>query len=162
MHDLGMSKSSSASLHSQVIASASPHLGLAYRALVFARDNGSAPLYFVAGVVGGPWSAINALATSHKAHGGTCFYCKQGIKKGQATIDHVEPVALGGKSTVQNLVIACKPCNAKKGHEVIDLYNPDAGKEWLQALLTQVQQRLDALNPPLSSSSTSPDATANS
>jgi len=33
----------------------------------------------------------------------------------QATIDHVKPLAKGGgKYDITNLVVACRPCNAKK------------------------------------------------
>ena len=130
-----------------VLGHCSPIDGLAYRAVVFARTNRDTSLYFVAGAEGGPWSACKALATSHKIHGGDCFYCKKSTAKGDATIDHVEPASLGGKGNLSNLVVACKPCNAKKGHSVIDAYNPQAGKEWLNALLVQVQTRLAAINP---------------
>jgi 5-methylcytosine-specific restriction endonuclease McrA len=137
----------------------SPYEELTYRAVVFARVDGhKTPLYYVAGVAGGPWSAPTALLASHKAHGGQCVYCKKGISKGNATIDHVEPLKLGGKSSIQNLVIACQPCNSSKSHKVIDAYNPAAGKAWLQALHKQIEQRLSALNPPSSPQPPSPDA----
>lgn len=124
----------------------SPHKGLAYRALVYARSDGnSVPLYFVAGLQGGPWKADNALSRSHRLHEGPCFYCGNDIPKGEATVDHVEPKKLGGKSEITNLVLSCKPCNAAKGHTVIDAFNPEAGKAWLEALLEQVQQRLNRL-----------------
>lgn len=43
----------------------------------------------------------------------TCQYC--GSKDGKnMTVDHVIPKSLGGKSTWENLVAACKFCNAKK------------------------------------------------
>ena len=137
----------------------SPYEELPYRAVVFARvDGNKTPLYYVAGVAGGPWSAPAALLASHKTHGGGCIYCKKGISKGNATIDHVEPLKLGGKSSIQNLVIACKPCNASKSHKIIDAYNPEAGKAWLQALHKQIEQRLNALNPPSSPQPPSPGA----
>jgi 5-methylcytosine-specific restriction endonuclease McrA len=41
-----------------------------------------------------------------------CVYCKSKI---ELTIDHVIPVSRGGKSTFENCVTACKPCNNKKG-----------------------------------------------
>ena len=128
----------------QQLPAESPLDDLVYRALVFSKLNQHQQyLYFVAGVAGGPWSAHNALTHSHKAHGGPCFYCKKQVAKGEATIDHVEPTSRGGQKVIQNLVIACKPCNAAKGHQVIEFYKPDAGKEWLEALLRQIQQRLD-------------------
>ncbi len=46
-----------------------------------------------------------------------CMYC--GVKeKNKLTIDHVIPQAQGGKSTFENCVASCKPCNNKKGHRI--------------------------------------------
>jgi len=42
-----------------------------------------------------------------------CVYC--GAKNVRLTIDHIVPKARGGKSTFENTVAACKPCNNKKG-----------------------------------------------
>lgn len=42
-----------------------------------------------------------------------CVYCgKYGLR---LTIDHVLPRSRGGKSTFDNMVAACMPCNTKKG-----------------------------------------------
>lgn len=143
---------------SAVVAAFSPQLDLVYRAVVFARTNGQVPLYFVAGTNGGPWGAIKALTASHKVHGGRCYYCQQPVEKGGATIDHVQPKSRGGSDEIQNLVLSCKPCNAAKGNQAIEFYNPGAGKEWLEAVLKQIQQRLDILNPPSSPPPPSPGA----
>ena len=45
---------------------------------------------------------------------GVCHYC--GVKVGaeNLTMDHVIPVARGGKSTRGNCVPCCKACNSKK------------------------------------------------
>ncbi len=42
-----------------------------------------------------------------------CQYC--GKKERKMTIDHVIPKAKGGKSTFENCVASCKPCNNFKG-----------------------------------------------
>ena len=42
-----------------------------------------------------------------------CVYCKSNK---ELTIDHVIPVSRGGKSTFENCVAACRPCNNKKGN----------------------------------------------
>jgi 5-methylcytosine-specific restriction endonuclease McrA len=44
-----------------------------------------------------------------------CVYC--GVKGVVFTIDHVVPRSKGGKSTFENCVTACKPCNNRKGHQ---------------------------------------------
>lgn len=131
----------------QPIAGANPCLGeMPYRALVFARLHGSTPLYFVAGSPADACGAEKALKAAFKIHGGNCFYCKTPLKDGEMTLDHVEPVKIGGDKSLQNLVLSCKPCNAAKGHRPIEAFKPDAGREWLSALLQQVQDRLNKIS----------------
>lgn len=45
---------------------------------------------------------------------GTCQYCFSDVERKAATLDHVHPVSKGGKTTWENTVTACGPCNAKK------------------------------------------------
>jgi 5-methylcytosine-specific restriction endonuclease McrA len=49
--------------------------------------------------------------------GYVCQYCGDStLNKRSATLDHVLPVSLGGKTTFENSVCACAPCNANKGN----------------------------------------------
>ena len=48
-----------------------------------------------------------------KRDGFKCQYC--GTEK-ELTLDHLIPKAKGGKTSWNNLVTACKSCNAKKGN----------------------------------------------
>ena len=45
----------------------------------------------------------------------SCYYCHRLLTPKEATMDHVVPLAEGGRSTPGNVVVACKPCNTKKG-----------------------------------------------
>lgn len=45
---------------------------------------------------------------------GICHYCNRNIPPDGLTMDHIVPIARGGRSTKGNLVTACKPCNNKK------------------------------------------------
>lgn len=45
---------------------------------------------------------------------GVCHWCEQPVKPAELTMDHVVPVARGGKSTKGNVVPCCKTCNTKK------------------------------------------------
>jgi len=45
---------------------------------------------------------------------GICHYCGEKFSKEELTMDHILPLARGGKSTKGNLVIACKKCNNEK------------------------------------------------
>ena len=133
------------------------HTDLPYRAIVPTRRHGSdGPLlYQVAGSENAACGADKAIRAAAMIHGGECFYCRQQLKAGEFksgwTIDHVEPTALGGSSHLENLVIACLPCNRKKGHEPIDSFNPTACEEWLRSLARQIEsrfQRLKSTQPP--------------
>jgi 5-methylcytosine-specific restriction endonuclease McrA len=45
---------------------------------------------------------------------GRCHYCNRQVPAAELTMDHIVPVARGGKSTKGNVVPACKPCNNQK------------------------------------------------
>ncbi len=45
---------------------------------------------------------------------GRCNYCSKEIKPAELTMDHIVPLARGGKTTKGNVVPACKECNTKK------------------------------------------------
>ena len=49
-----------------------------------------------------------------KTSTGTCWYCGQKVGFKNLTMDHVIPLARGGRSTKDNLVPCCKDCNIKK------------------------------------------------
>ena len=49
---------------------------------------------------------------------GLCYYCGERFNKELLTMDHVVPIARGGRSTKKNCVVSCKPCNSKKGHQM--------------------------------------------
>jgi 5-methylcytosine-specific restriction endonuclease McrA len=120
-----------------------------YRAVVFSQLNQhKIPLFMVAGSTAAPSKAETALKEAHRIHGGVCFYCKKSIAAANLTIDHVEPLSKNGGNSIQNLLIAHKSCNQEKGSSSIEAFKPDAGKEWLSALLAQVQDRLNRLSPP--------------
>ena len=69
---------------------------------------------------------LRALRGKHKAikfsrenvyarDAGRCQYCGAGVPRAEITYDHVIPRARGGKTTWENIVICCVPCNQKKG-----------------------------------------------
>lgn len=45
---------------------------------------------------------------------GRCHWCEDATPAKELTMDHIVPVARGGKSTKGNVVTACKQCNNKK------------------------------------------------
>ncbi len=59
-----------------------------------------------------PVSRRTVLARDHY----TCQYCGGQPGKSQLTVDHVVPRSRGGTTTWDNVVVACGPCNRKKGN----------------------------------------------
>ncbi|MFN4132489.1 MAG: HNH endonuclease [Caldimicrobium sp.] len=49
-----------------------------------------------------------------KIERGTCYYCGRKVPPEELTMDHRIPLSRGGTSTRENIVPACKDCNAKK------------------------------------------------
>ena len=45
---------------------------------------------------------------------GVCHYCRRSVGSKALTLDHVVPLARGGRSIRVNMVPACKECNNKK------------------------------------------------
>jgi 5-methylcytosine-specific restriction endonuclease McrA len=70
----------------------------------------------------------------------TCAYCEETFASKELTLDHVLPRAAGGKTTWENTVTACKPCNYKKGSK---LWKPKRGpfKPDYYSLISQWKNR---------------------
>jgi len=49
---------------------------------------------------------------------GICHYCGKQVGGRALTMDHVVPLARGGRSNKGNLVPACKDCNSQKKHHL--------------------------------------------
>ncbi|MHB8809884.1 MAG: HNH endonuclease [Desulfobulbaceae bacterium] len=64
-----------------------------------------------------------------KTASGICYYCGRKVGYADLTMDHVIPLARGGRSTRDNLVPCCKECNTKKKGSL-----PVEWDEYLQSL----------------------------
>ena len=62
---------------------------------------------------------------------GICYYCRRYVGRKNLTMDHVVPLARGGRSTKGNLVPACKECNNRKNYLL-----PIEWEEYLRSLDT--------------------------
>lgn len=47
---------------------------------------------------------------------GVCYHCQEKYSRYELTMDHLIPLARGGKTTKKNVVVSCKTCNSKKGY----------------------------------------------
>ncbi len=73
-----------------------------------------------------------------------CVYCGGSFPAVELTLDHVEPLRLGGDQSGGNLVTCCRSCNTEKGGEAAWRYlarNPEKRTTFL-SLATGVWPRL--------------------
>jgi len=82
--------------------------------------------------------------------GGQCVYCDKPIPFDKATQDHITPrVWLGDCRSKENVAIACRNCNQKKGPYVLDELgdlSPEALKAKFEAVY-KAQQQPKGINP---------------
>jgi len=69
-------------------------------------------LYRYVGMLGSP--ALNRKNLRLRDHD-RCQYCGEKLLTSEMTIDHVLPRSRGGRLTWENVVLACGPCNVRKG-----------------------------------------------
>jgi 5-methylcytosine-specific restriction endonuclease McrA len=55
---------------------------------------------------------------------GKCHYCGKQVPPKDLTMDHLVPLARGGRSTKGNLVAACKECNTSKRSKLAFEWEP--------------------------------------
>ncbi|MFA6185835.1 MAG: HNH endonuclease signature motif containing protein [Phycisphaerae bacterium] len=53
----------------------------------------------------------------------TCRYCGKQLDKKEIHIDHIIPYTLGGRTELDNLVVACVKCNLKKSGRTLEELN---------------------------------------
>jgi len=52
---------------------------------------------------------------------GKCVYCSVSFSESvRHTVDHVTPLSKGGAHDLQNIVLACGPCNSRKGARSVE------------------------------------------
>lgn len=73
-----------------------------------------------------PTKQINRLTF---AQGGLCFFCKQPLAKGEASVEHLVASANGGSNNDENCVVCCKAVNS--------LFGSMSLKEKIQVVLNQ-------------------------
>lgn len=48
-----------------------------------------------------------------------CQYCGKKFSSSELSLDHVIPISRGGRSSWENVVCACLPCNVRKGNKLL-------------------------------------------
>lgn len=54
-------------------------------------------------------------------YGTYCWWCRVNFPAEKLTLDHLKPKSRGGSNSLENLRLACRPCNEKRGNS---LYPP--------------------------------------
>ncbi|MEC4815649.1 MAG: HNH endonuclease signature motif containing protein [Scytonema sp. PMC 1069.18] len=57
-------------------------------------------------------------------YGSCCWWCSRHLPSNQLTLDHLKPKSRGGSNSLENLRLACFPCNNSRGNS---LYPPKKG-----------------------------------
>ena len=45
-----------------------------------------------------------------------CFWCGDHFSLEELTLDHLDPISKGGSNSLENLRLACLPCNHSRGN----------------------------------------------
>ena len=72
-----------------------------------------------------------------------CQYCGRKFPLSKLTYDHVIPRAQGGKTCWENIVMACYPCNGRKGHRApgqvgMKLLKQPTRPQWLPVIAFRI------------------------
>ena len=62
------------------------------------------------------WGEVVALLVRQTS----CCFCGIPLLMEDKTIEHLVPKSVGGSEEIENLAVACQPCNNKKGSRIVD------------------------------------------
>lgn len=62
-----------------------------------------------------PTQKRNKKASLLKDYGAVCWWCEKHLPANELTLDHLRPKSKGGSNSLENLRLACRPCNLNKG-----------------------------------------------
>jgi hypothetical protein len=75
--------------------------------------------------------------------GTECVWCGTELGGTMAmTLDHVVPSSQGGTNDIENLVLACSPCNGMRGAAHVDVWPPRCEEHGLAPRLDVIANRL--------------------
>lgn len=74
-----------------------------------------------------------------------CQYCGKSAPEAILEVDHIKPVAEGGKTTLLNLVTSCRDCNRGKGKRKLDDKTEVAKQKTELELLNEKRLQMEML-----------------
>ena len=60
----------------------------------------------------------NKKAALLEDYGAVCYWCQQSFPATSLTLEHLRPKSKGGSNSLENLRLACQPCNQGRGNSL--------------------------------------------
>ena len=77
--------------------------------------------------------------------GPDCVWCGRAPWRADLTVEHVIPRSRGGHLTPENALVACRPCNRRRGARPVDAYVRELVREGAAVDLATLRRTLDRL-----------------
>lgn len=131
-----------------------PVRGVPYNALRFAGFNTHGVALYLVPDDPQERGADASLRQAAIQFGAACFFCRSKVGGDTGvplTIDHARSKKCGGKGIDQlfNLLIACEPCNKRKGSRDIGHFDVDAAARYRDELFNHVATCIEAAKTPV-------------
>jgi 5-methylcytosine-specific restriction endonuclease McrA len=78
--------------------------------------------------------------------GGACVWCGRELWRRDLTREHLVPRSRGGHLTAENAVVACRPCNRRRGSRPVDAYVRDLLREGADVNVVALREALARLS----------------
>jgi|SRR3712207_4140009 len=77
--------------------------------------------------------------------GPACVWCGRELWRRDLTLEHVVPRSRGGHMTEENALVACRPCNRRRGSKPVDAYVRDLLREGAAVDVDALRESLSRL-----------------
>jgi 5-methylcytosine-specific restriction endonuclease McrA len=78
--------------------------------------------------------------------GPACVWCGRELWRRDLTVEHVVPRSRGGHTTPDNVLVACRACNKRRGSRPVDAYVRDLLREGADVDLAALGRTLGRLS----------------
>jgi hypothetical protein len=78
--------------------------------------------------------------------GPACVWCGRELWRRDLTLEHVVPRSRGGHMTPENALVACRPCNERRGSRPVDAYVRELAREGADVNVPALRDALTRLS----------------
>lgn len=78
--------------------------------------------------------------------GAACVWCGRELWRRDLTVEHVVPRSRGGHMTPENALVACRPCNRRRGSRPVDAYVRELLREGADVDVAALRETLAGLS----------------